>query len=207
MSEALKLTQTLGSKIFHDLSGSIGTIDNCLGLLDSDNKIIREQAKNLLLQESNNLVKRIKFFRSSYGLVEDQLSVSIIDMIDMLNNFFEDSKIKFTGHIVGGLVSLDAHMAKVAYCLVAIAAENIAFEGSIDLYVNEENDSLFKIVSNGRDFQLRPECFSILNGEIISLLTITNCREHYASNICSEHGYKLSINKNVGSTEYFVIKR
>lgn len=62
MSNTLKLIQTLGSKICHDLAGSIGTIDNCLSLLDSDNKIIRKQAKNLVLEESKNLVKRIKFF-------------------------------------------------------------------------------------------------------------------------------------------------
>ena len=87
MSDTLKLIQALGSKICHDLAGSIGTIDNCLGLLDSDNKTIGNQAKDLVLQESKNLVKRIKFFRSTYGLVENESRLSIIDIVDLLKNF------------------------------------------------------------------------------------------------------------------------
>ncbi len=207
MSKTLALVQALGSKICHDLAGSIGTIDNCLGLLDSKNKAIGEQAKNLVLEESKNLVKNIKFFRSIYGLVESDSRLNIVDMIEMLKGFFADSAIKFNPHINGDLSYIDAHMAKVAYCLVAIASENIASEGSIDLYINEKNDALFKIQSNGRDFKLKPECFAVLNGDTAAPLTIKNCREHYASNICIEHGYKLAVNKNGGSTEYFVIKK
>ena len=206
MSDTLKLIQALGSKICHDLAGSIGTIDNYLGLLDSDNKTIGNQAKDLVLQESKNLVKRIKFFRSTYGLVENESRLSIIDIVDLLKNFFDESKIKFNAHIMGDLLSVNAHMAKVAYCLVSIASENIGSEGSIDLYIHEENDTLFKIQSNGRNFHLKHGSFVVLNGGVAEPLTITNCREHYASNICSEYGYKLSISKNVGSTEYFVIK-
>jgi len=206
MSETLKLIEALGSKICHDLAGSIGTIDNCLGLLDSDNKIIGEQAKNLALQESKSLVKHIKFFRSTYGLVENESRLSIIDIVNTLKDFFNNSKIKFNAHIMDNLLSINAHMAKVAYCLVSIASENIGFEGSIDLYINEENDTLFKIQSNGRNFHLKHGSFVVLSGDMAEPLTITNCREHYVSNICNEYGYKLSVSKDGGSTEYFVIK-
>lgn len=206
MSNSLKLIQALGSKICHDLAGSIGTIDNCLGLLDSDNKIIRKQAKNLVLEESKNLVKRIKFFRSTYGLAENELKLNIVEMVDILRKFFEDTKINFNAHIMGDLLSVDAHMAKVAYSLVSIASENIGLEGEIDLYVNEKDDTLFKVHSKGRKLHLKHGSFAVLGGNITELLTITNCREYYASNICSEHGYKLSISKNAEFIEYFVIK-
>ena len=206
MSNTLKLIQTLGSKICHDLAGSIGTIDNCLGLLDSENKIIGAQAKDLVLEESKNLVKRIKFLRSTYGLVENESMLSIVEMVDILRKFFEDTKINFNAHIMGDLLSVDAHMAKVAYSLVSIASENIGLEGEIDLYINEKNNTLFKIQSTGQKLHLKHGSFAVLDGDITEPLTITNCREHYASNICSEHRYKLAISENTEYMEYFVIK-
>lgn len=206
MSETLKLIQALGSKICHDLAGSIGIIDSCLGLLEGDNKTVGEQAKSLLLEESKNLVKRIKFFRSTYGLAETGLEFDIVDMVNRIKHFFEGSVIRFNAHIGGDLAFVDAQMSKVGYCLVTIAAENIASVGVIDLYVDGKNGALFRIIANGKDFPLKPECFSVLNGDIAAPLSVTNCREHYASNICNEYGYKLSVNKNGGSTEYFVIK-
>jgi histidine phosphotransferase ChpT len=207
MVKTLELVQALGSKICHDLAGSIGTIDNCLGLLDSHNKQVGDSAKDLVLEESKKLVKTIKFLRSTYGLVESESRQNFIDVIDILKNFYEDSSIKFNTHINGNLLDVEVNMAKVAYCLVAIAAENIASEGSIDLYISEEDGALFKIHSNGRDFRLKPECFAVLNGDENEPLNIKNCREHYVSNICSEHGYKLSVNKDGGSIEYFVTKK
>ncbi|CAN0601791.1 unnamed protein product, partial [Ectocarpus sp. 12 AP-2014] len=68
MSKIIELSQALNAKLCHDLAGSIGTVDNCLNLIDNDNKAIGKQAKELAIIESANLVKRIKFFRTVYGL-------------------------------------------------------------------------------------------------------------------------------------------
>ena len=80
MAKIIELSQALNAKLCHDLAGSIGTVDNCLGLIDNDNKEISTQAKELAIVESANLVKRIKFFRTAYGLSEGENNLSLINL-------------------------------------------------------------------------------------------------------------------------------
>ena len=47
MPKIIELSQSLNAKLCHDLAGSIGTVDNCLSLIDNDNKEISNQAKEL----------------------------------------------------------------------------------------------------------------------------------------------------------------
>lgn len=207
MSETLELVQALGSKICHDLAGSIGTIDNCLSLLDSANEEVGDKAKKLAIAESKKLVKTIKFIRSTYGLADRGAKTALNDMESILTNYFEDSAIKLKTHISDEGADIEAYLAKVAFCLISIAAESVGNEGSIDLHINLDQPNLFKIHCNGRDFQAKPESHAVLNGDDNIPLSIKNCREHYASNICKEYGYKLSIDKSAGFTQYLVTKK
>jgi hypothetical protein len=77
MIKDLQLLQMLNARILHDLAGSIGAVANCLSLIEANKKTIREEAKALAVSESNDLVKKIRFFRGVYGSPDgdDQMSV------------------------------------------------------------------------------------------------------------------------------------
>ena len=60
MSKIIRLSQALNAKLCHDLAGSIGTVNNCLELIDNSNKEISEKSKELAILESENLVKKIQ---------------------------------------------------------------------------------------------------------------------------------------------------
>ncbi len=77
MGKNLQLLQALNARICHDLAGSIGTIDNCIGLMELKDKSIRQKAKLVLSGESANLVKKIQFFRECYSILEESNKVSV----------------------------------------------------------------------------------------------------------------------------------
>ncbi|RTK92086.1 MAG: hypothetical protein EKK61_06420 [Rickettsiales bacterium] len=205
MSEALKLSQSLCAKICHDLAGSIGTIDNCLSLLEGTNESISEQAKKLVYSESKNLIKRIKFFRSIYSISDDD-PVHLAIIIKCLEEFFETENIEFISHVNNAEKNIHNQITKAIYCLISIVAEQITIKGEINFYVSEDNQ-LIKIISNNHNLNLKEESFSILNGDDSIPITVMNCREHYILNLCDVSGYKSMVQKNNNSYEYSIMKK
>ncbi len=51
-----KLIQTISARIFHDLAGPIGAINNCLELLDNDNKEIKKEVNTLVYKNPQALL-------------------------------------------------------------------------------------------------------------------------------------------------------
>ena len=204
MSESLKLSQSLCAKICHDLAGSIGTIDNCLSLLEGTNESISEQAKKLVYSESKNLIKRIKFFRSIYSMSDDE-EVHLTIIIKCLEEFFETEDIEFISHVNNTEKNIHNQIAKAIYCLISIISEQITIKGEINFYVSEDNQ-LIKITSNNNNLDLRKESFLILNGDDSIPITVMNCREHYIINLCDVSGYKLMVEKTNDSYEYLIVK-
>ncbi len=206
MNEALKLSQALSAKICHDFAGSIGTIDTCLSLLEGTNESISTQARKLVYSESKNFIKRIKFFRSTYSLSEDDKDVSLASTLKCLEEFFETENVEFTSHVGPVDNNIQDQIAKAIYCLVSIVAEQITIKGTIDLHVSDNND-LIRIISNNHNLNLKEESFAILNGNDSIPITVLNCREHYILNLCAVSGYKVIVQKNDNSYEYLIMKK
>ena len=89
MDDELRLLQILNARFLHDLSSSIGTVYNCLSLIDTDNKDIGNKAKLLAIEESNNLTRKIKVFRGVYASPDDDEKMSIVYLKKLLQDFFQ----------------------------------------------------------------------------------------------------------------------
>jgi hypothetical protein len=205
MTKILKLSQAIGTMICHDLAGSVGTIDNCLGLIGNANSSISSQAQELVFTESQHLVKHIKFLREIYSVAESNNEMSLTTLVEIIADFFKNSEVKFKAHINYSEPNINILLAKAAICLTGISSENIALTGTIDLYINDEKETI-KIISNGKDLQPKKECFAVLNSVEEVPITVNNCREHYVSVLCSEINYNISAKKNGGIFEYVIMK-
>ena len=56
MKDFLELAQALNAKFCHELSGSIGAIENCAELVDSIDNVIRDRAVGLIKSSSQKLI-------------------------------------------------------------------------------------------------------------------------------------------------------
>jgi len=213
MAEDLKLLQAMSARICHDLAGSIGIIDNCLSLLDTKNKSIGHKAKLLVNEESDNLIRKIKFFRSVYGASEGEKEMSAVHLNKLIKDFFINSSIKPKLHFEEGIIYLDSLLAKASICLAIIVTEHINADGKVELFFSHENsEKLVNVIANGKELRLKKESFLILTGNNTDEegkelnINANNCREHYINNVCKNAGYKITASKKEGCLEYNIIR-
>jgi len=207
MPKNVELSQAMSARLCHDLAGAIGTIDNCIGLLDHENENICIKAKNLASEEAGNLVNQIKFFRSAYGLSDGETNMSLVSMSKLLSDFFKNTQIKLNLHFEEGIIYMEASLAKAAICLAAIVSENISWSGEIDFYLNKDEKNPVKLLGNGDHLILKDDHLEVLQGELRKPINVRNCREHYINKMCSKKGYYVSACKKPGVIEYKLLKK
>ena len=196
MPKIIELSQALNAKLCHDLAGSIGTVDNCLSLIDNDNKEIGNQAQELAVVESANLVKRIKFFRTAYGLSEGENKFSLVNLSKLLQDFFVDTNIKLSIEYASGLIYINSMTAKAVICLAVIASDATISGGEVMISIPEADEIPIIIKSTGKNIVIKEDNLSVLKGVPRIPVAVSNCREHYINAICVHRNYELKVVKS-----------
>lgn len=207
MSKIIELSQALNAKLCHDLAGSIGTVDNCLSLIDNNNKEIGKQAKELAIIESANLVKRIKFFRTVYGLSEGEDKLSLITLSKLLQDFFADTKVKFLIKYDPGVIYMNFMTAKAVICLAVISGSSAISGGEVKVFIPEADENPITITATGKNIVIKEDSLNILKGTPGIPITVSNCREHYVNSICANGKYQLTVIKDKGYLEFSMGKK
>lgn len=207
MHKNIELTQAMSAKLCHDLANSIGAIDNCLGLIDHENKTISSKAKDLAVEESNNLVTKIKFFRGAYGLSDGEANMSLVNIAKLLTDFLKSTKVKLNFHFEKGIIYVEAPVAKAALGLAILVCENISNSGTIDLYINKDEANPIKLLGKGKSLLLNNDDLEILQNTKKHLINVKTCRQHYINAVIAKTSYKISACNTSNSIEYNLIKK
>ena len=207
MPKIIELSQSLNAKLCHDLAGSIGTVDNCLSLIDNDNKEISNQAKELAVVESANLVKRIKFFRTAYGLSEGENKFSLVNLSKLLQDFFVDTNIKLSIEYATGVIYINSMTAKAIICLAVIAGNSAVSGGEVMISIPEADEIPITIKSIGKNIVIKEDNLNVLKGVPRIPVAVNNCREHYINSICAHRNYELKVIKSAESLEFRMNKK
>ena len=207
MPKIIELSQALNAKLCHDLAGAIGTVDNCLSLIDNKNQEIGKQAKDLAIEESANLVNRIKFFRTAYGLSEGETKTSLVNLSKLLQDFFLDTKIEFSLDYDPGVLYIDSIIAKTTICLAVIAGDSAIFGGKVIITISIKDENPILIKCSGKSIVLKDDSLAALKGVLATPVTVRNCREHYNNALCAHKNYELEIDKSSDSLEFKLNKK
>lgn len=198
----LLLLQSLNSKICHDLANSISAIDTCLELSNNSNPSISTPAKELVLTESKHLVEKIKFFRTTYGLLDHDSGIPCNEINKHLGDFLASRAFQFQFECEDTL-TLPAHLAQAVLCISAIIADTIPSTGSLNIITYRKQ---IKIVGIGKWPSSKLGNLEILNGDANPNISSTNCREYYALKLCTLHSYRLSAKVSIDGIEYIMNK-
>jgi histidine phosphotransferase ChpT len=207
MTKIIELSQALNAKLCHDLAGAIGTVDNCLSLIDNKNQDIGKQAKDLAIEESANLVNRIKFFRTAYGISEGETKMSLVNLSKLLQDFFLDTKIEFSLDYDPGVLYIDSIVAKTTICLAVIAGDSAIFGGKLVVTVPIKDEDPILIKCSGKNIIVKDDNLNVLNGVKDVSVTVQNCREHYINTLCVHANYELEIDKSDATLEFKLNKK
>jgi hypothetical protein len=207
MHKNIALAQAMNARLCHDLASSIGTIDNCLKLASHENKDIGLKAKNLALEEAENLVSKVKFFRGVYGLSDGEANMSLVNISKLLSDFLKSTKIKLNFHFEKGLIYIESPIAKIALCLTIFTCENIGNTGSVHLYIKNNEKNPITLLGKGKNILAQDEALEILKGTTEQLINVKTCRHHYIYELAMQTGYKILVSKNSDSIEYNLIRK
>jgi len=208
MTDELRLLQILNARFLHDLSSSVGTVYNCLRLIDTANKDIGNKAKLLAIEESGNLTKKIKVFRGVYASPDGDEQMSVVYLTKLFQDFFSNNnKLELDLKFETGVLYLESLLAKASLCLVMIISEASVLGGKLAFICGNDNGNNFtRITFNSKDLKWSDETWDILNGKKNKEINIKNCREFYIRNLCEKSGYKITSNKKANSIECEFLK-
>jgi histidine phosphotransferase ChpT len=213
MSKGVTLSQALNTRLCHDLAGVIGTVDNCISLIDNDNKSIGQKAKILAELESKNLINKIKFFRCAYGISDKEKEISLVFLSKLLKDFFCNSGINLQFKFEEGIIFLESEIIKATMSLISVARDLIS-AGEVILYIGSKDGKRninVRANANGKILKLKDDNLAILRGEKkksskANKINFYNCREHYITNIYKQCNYRMLIDSTNNHIEYDVIK-
>jgi len=208
MTDELRLLQILNARFLHDLSSSVGTVYNCLSLIDTANKDIGNKAKLLAIEESGNLTKKIKVFRGVYASPDGDEQMSVVYLTKLFQDFFSNNnKLELDLKFETGVLYLESLLAKASLCLVMIISEASVLGGKLAFICGNDNGNNFtRITFNSKDLKWSDETWDILNGKKNKEINIKNCREFYIHNLCEKSGYKIITNQKANSIECKFLK-
>lgn len=199
MTKFSKLIQILCTKIFHDFSGSIGAINNCLDLCDHKNQWISLQSQEIVLSEMKNLIAELRLHKFIFGYDEEDV---LLDNSNIKKYFVYLENISDTDLSleIRDDVQINVQALKSLFCLIKLELEygknnkhkkiKIIFDQKQILLLIEGNESeymnkLLKFFEN-----------------ICEDITLSNCYLHYIKLLSNEACYKLELQKEHNIKKY-----
>jgi histidine phosphotransferase ChpT len=197
MVTTVKLLELMSARIFHDLAGPIGAINNSVDFFEDNNPIIKEKAMQLMKNSSNESILRLKFFRQAYGSIHDtEVHPNII--VKLVEEFIQNKiKLKWDSPVE----HISGYLGKVILNF-AIIATNAVIRGGVMSVACQNN--LLIISLQGQDIIFTDEAKLLLEGDTSINLTSTNVQIYYTHLMIEQSRAKLSINHNKNELQFMI---
>lgn len=174
MVNTVKLLELMSARMFHDLAGPIGAVNNSIDFFEEENQAIKSKAIELAKSSAHESVLRLKFFRQAYGNISDT-EISSQSIFLLIEEFLEKSKITLKWTIPE--TSINSYIAKVLLNMVIIASNAMIYGGVLS-FISEDNQ--FHVELAGKNLIFTDETKSLLRGKVENVsLTSTNVQVYY----------------------------
>ena len=201
MIDNLKLLELMSARMFHDLAGPVGAVNNSLEFFEEEDPSIREKALEIVKSSSNEAILRLKYFRQAYGPVNDD-EMALNDILPLIIEFLEKTKVTLVCSNEDN-IAVNSHIAKVILNFVVIALGSMIYGGTLEVIPHKNS---LKIKFNGKDLILNDDTLALLSGDIKHItLTSANIQIYYTNMIMQDAKYKVAIEKNADEV-IFIIK-
>ncbi len=174
MISTVNLLELMSARMFHDLAGPIGAINNSLEFFEDENQSIKAKALELIKTSTYESVLRLKFFRQAYGTVNDEQTYSQV-VFSLIEEFIQRTKIKLEWRIQDEVIN--SYIAKTLLNFVIISQNTLVQGGSL-LFESQDNQVI--ITLDGKNIIFSEETKLLLEGDIKHVvLSSTNIQIYY----------------------------
>jgi len=188
MIDPIALSESIITKLCHDLAGPIGAIQNGLEFLSEDiSEEMNEKSMNIISFNSQELCIKLKFLRSIYGKSQNDGEVEISEAQAIAKDFLALKKIsiEIENEKHGtDYVQLTYKASKLLLLLIFIAAESLITGGKINLTLGRKDQTKFiKITATGEKVKDLEEFHSIISGKQTAQVKTNTAHYFFATQI------------------------
>lgn len=200
MVDKVRLLELMSARMFHDLAGPIGAVNNSLEFFDEENENIKDKALVVVRSSSNEAVLRLKYFRQAYGPVNDH-EISLSDVTPLVEEFLEKTKVTLVCSNDDNII-ISSSFSKLIMNLVVIAVGAMIYGGELEIIASKEE---LRIKLSGKDLILSEETISLLKGDLsYATLSSANIQVYYTHMVMNDAKYSIDINKTSNSAEVII---
>lgn len=210
--EDLELAQVLIAKFSHDLSGSMGAINNSLDfMLNANSETISSKAKSLLVTSSAKSINCLKFFRDAYAKHDEESETNFDEISDLSKTWLKDYSISFDLNLRYDdenipQTQLSARIGSLVLCMISIAK---------DSFICHDKKIAVEVLARGREHSIRVEAIGsnikvdeessqiLLDTKNIKLRP-SNAHRYYTANLIKILQLKLAVKVTQTSAEYIL---
>ncbi len=199
MISSTRLLELMSSRMFHDLAGPIGAVNNSLEFLEEENPIIKEKATSLMKSSASEAVIRLKYFRQAYGTIGDK-ETHTISIHNLIKDLIKSTKVKLEWKIEEDVIG--SYLGKVLLNLNIIAM-NALIQGGVITYTKDENG--YVINCEGNMIIFSEETGYLLSGDCKYVqFTSTNIQPYYTYLMLKEAQVNLALDKTSNQLKFFL---
>ncbi len=185
MSQDIKVSELLCTKLCHDLAGPVGAVDNGIDFLDSDNPQIRKKAHELVKLSSKQAVNRLIFFRQAYGNIAYDTDLHLSELKVLILKYIEDSKLQliFADTAIDDCDLINGQLGKLLLNLVVISVHAIMSNGLITITAHFlDNQVKLEVSAEGNSYKLDGELINIINWQLAGIkINSRNIQYYYTA--------------------------
>jgi histidine phosphotransferase ChpT len=200
MFEKERLLELMSARMFHDLAGPIGAVNNSVEFFQEENEDIRKKAFEIVENSSHEAVLRLKYFRQAYGPKNDK-EASLSEVLELVKEFYEKSKVQLVCNNDSNM-HISSFDAKIILNFAIIGLSAMIYGGTLEVLIDD--DQLI-IRFDGKDLILSEETMRLVKGELDKInLTSTNVQVYYTNMIVENSKRRVFIKAKPGYAEFTI---
>lgn len=164
MQKDMQFSELMCAKFCHDLSGSIGAVNNSIDFLQSKNEEMRTKALELVKFSAKQSVGRISFFRRAYGYASHSEDANLTDIKTLTEAFLDDSRFEVKFKEPWDSISVTASLGKLVMNAIIILSGSVMGGGKFEISFNNDNGKV-QIKVNAASVNISSELNAILVGD------------------------------------------
>lgn len=206
MTDDLRITQLLCSRLCHDLVGPVGAINNGIELIEDAPDMI-EDSLSLLNNSANQASRRLAFYRAAFGFGGGDGPGALKEVRVICQDFVADGQVTIDWPDESVVITLPKNGVKLVMNLILLGVGTLIRGGQVSVKIAEEGGGAKVIVSAaGQGAKLQDDLKAAMATDYpVADLTAHTVQAHFTTRLAQSVGSKVALTENSNEVSFAAV--
>ncbi|MBN9542500.1 MAG: hypothetical protein J0G32_01710 [Alphaproteobacteria bacterium] len=210
MISDFEVSQLLMSKVFHDLAGPVGAMNNGAEFLKESRSDVHQKAIELMQLSSSQAVSRLELFKAVLGYSPANSEVSLNKIKPMISAYFSEKPITFNWKNLTrpDEINMTSAASKALIISVLIVASSLIYGGSVDIEIDNAKEGKISFITKAyspQGVKVENDAVKVLADKNLNLVfNSQNVLYLYTSRLLENTNGKLELTRNTNELSFNV---